>query len=254
MTQLMRRLPPGRKPTGPVVIDWAHPLTRGLISYSLVEAGGERELVGDSRVTTYGTTVQQVQPEGHIKEFGNTDSDYDSTASVDGDLDIDSGAKITFFCHGTVSQNSARQNLLNPYVDNSNYALLRFLSTGDGNGIQGFCRLGDSAVSVFHNSFGGVTIPSDGRQDFKIGWAQDYGAKTGRGAVDMEGTLGYTTNTGSRVNSGLVNAPWITRSGSTGTLAFDGGFYSRAWWTRALTEQELKSMNADPYQFLRSPF
>jgi len=41
-------LEPGRKPVGPVEIDWSHPLTRGLAMFYLLGSGHTRNLVNDT--------------------------------------------------------------------------------------------------------------------------------------------------------------------------------------------------------------
>jgi hypothetical protein len=213
---------PGRKPVGPVEIDWDHPLARGLL---FADIGG-----GDLATSAQPELLLGAARERGDYAFDGTDSkvDYGDLAQVDG------LAKMT-----------AMSSLIN--ADGNNAGVFSKRSdTGNGS-----WQVWDFSGKVFARIYiGGVANSATGTSTRPVGAAYTaglwYDGATLRAIYNngFEGSLsvsGTIDNTSDSVQLGWSFSDAYSLSGSI-QWAFV--------WNRALSSSEVALVHKNPYQFL----
>ena len=231
-------LEPGRKPIGPVKIDWSHPSTRG-VKYFIFWPNGDTALPIPLFDSVGLTPFPSGDPTLRVKRDG---------MAVTGAGNVEAGsidASLSFASAGMYPDFSFMiKTGVNTAID---YGLMGAAVSGlsiwwDTNGGQ--MRLGIFGGSQLWGSQ--VSIPADGL-DYTI---------TGRysvnntadiyidGKPDLSGNPGSNDFSAQTIRaSGINAADGLTRFGRN-------WIYHLCAWDRLLSEAELHSLGVDPYQFL----
>lgn len=230
---------PGRKPTGPVVIDWSHPMTAGLISMPTAVYGGFSDLTNKVSWTTlipqnysvwYG---QQVYSGDNGEPFRSTDSRL---------ITLLQGDQFTIFVNCVYGPTST-----------TNPAIMGWSGADDLVFYPNDSVYSNKQRVFWRNSPIGVS-PLVGGVDGPVG-----------SVVSM--VLTFENLSGTAYQKGYVNGSLIT-SGSAANAArgsvthvefgrwetqgaADAGRISgAAMWDRCLSPAEVGSLSRNPYQFL----
>jgi len=240
---------PGRKPVGPVEIDWSNPLTGGLAAFAIVNADGSiLDLVSGSTFTAVNNS-NSLSTE--FSEKGvythNTNLSY---------VVLDTERKVftdfTLGCAGSldnVSQFDKRLLAAGNSVGDSTFC---GIGTGQGNGtaVRVFWR-NDNAAELSYTSPGGV-IAAEEYAHWSVSARDDSGGsqRNIRLLKNQEyvgqfttGTSGFTTT----VNRFAFHA--VVRSGPSSNS--DSKVWSGWLYGRALSDREVGMLHKDPYQFLK---
>jgi hypothetical protein len=232
---------PGRKPTGPVEIDWDNPLARELASvYLFQESGGDvLELVSRRRATNTGIDFQatvhgwEAVPDNNNDDF--TLSNSDSGLAASSDLTVFTIAKTT-------SSGSGRRLL--QYGPNllGTTGGFYFSHTGTAQGQIGLGTASNFQFVSSGNNFWSTT---------------DYN----KNSVTLRGTTVKFYKDGTLYTDTSIGAARNTNTDKTMTLfERQDNAAGRNWdsncrvvyiWKRALSSAQVASLTRDPYQLLK---
>jgi hypothetical protein len=226
---------PGRKPTGPVTIDWDNPLSKGLKRFYLLGPTFIGDLVSSKTLAFAGTDFPRTHLDGAISFNGTNNYAYHDNgqmadviydgATLIADPKLKSGAADAFhtvYRHevgGTNKIEIIRNSISNKWEFN----ILK--------GSESVCQSIDDSVNGELVTLAG-TYDKTTAKLYKNGILQD----TQTAASGSIGAIGDSMHIGS----------W------EGTADFFDGFLNYAIvYDRALEESEILSLFNDPYQFLK---
>jgi len=237
MTQLLKTLPPGVKPTGPVEIDWNHPLARGLVSFSLLENTNPRDMVRDVNATDGSTVSVRHDGDGQHLHKSNWD---DNGVDLAPNPVTGSQSRTFLLLHKKteVISGTTSSHLLSSGLNSTgNRLTMRYVGTTDEMRLEVQGGGVDSGLSVTLGEIGVSGFRFDGTQlaDFDMFVNGEFAA--------LSGTTTINTSAIDFIISGEIGA-----SGGEGAK---DNIYSMAFWDRALSNAEMLSYYEDPYQFLQ---
>jgi|SRR5210317_740600 len=214
---------PGKKPTGPVEIDWSHPLTNGLVSCRILnQAHRGQDLVFNDDYTITGNPFDNRAPNDFYIDYGVDKLIYGTNpASL-------IGTEYTFIT--SIGRFSASPG--NRFVIGSNNSI---------NYDYGFYSI-DSGLSFFHASGNSINCVT--------GLSSPYDYENA--AVSYDGTNIYAYPSGlseaassltSTYNFGIGN-PWYT---TTNEYKVKHLYI----YDRYMDAEEIRSLFLDPYQILK---
>jgi len=252
-------LEPGRKPSGSLMVDWSHPITKGLKSAVLTPfTGGHtndlvlgqwRKIDGGTSSGTLGATSGLRPVRGEVEIGTNLWFKNDSNKCSSGafprtiladQIYTDDGASENQYLFSSGA--SATGNCFRIRLDRGNSYQLRLEVVG---GFKVFNT--GSLVGTRHMI--GVVLPSEGNNATDcIGYVD--GEEYSAAALQASRVLN-TTSTNLAI---FVSDPEETsNSPSTsgyGSASKPGKLNWVYYWERALSHAEIKSIYRDPYQFL----
>jgi hypothetical protein len=239
---------PGRKPVWPVVIDWRHPLAKGLESFYLCDSEGiMRDVTGRHAVTFSPAPDLASTADGQCLAFDSGSSQYGSAGA-----NCFSGAteKMTL---------SVRCSTVYSGVNKVAFGLGSFQSS-IFRGAYISVAFQKYRYVVDYGPNGAQVTPATNLTIAELGQAREL---TGVSRSDTDHELFMlgdsiatsTQNVGSSfpgdVDSLSMGAS-LVGSPAVGTSFFSGNIYHAAYWRgRALTKSEVKLFSANPYQFLK---
>jgi hypothetical protein len=219
-------LDPGRKPVGPVEIDWDHPLAKKILHYFLHQNSAGIDLATQQRLTVTAPTRR-------------------------GGLAIDSTSN--YMLNSTQPAISAGMSLMHVYTPTVNTTTNRYLS--DFGGSNEFAIIAGYQNNNY-NLFGG-SYPISGNA------SNSQMPMSGVGITDA---LCYTVNSDFTNLTGYVNGiEYVNANPNSGDLEASQGFRIGSSWGggsaaigifdatiifHALTANEVKGITQDPYQVL----
>ena len=235
---------PGKKPTGPMEIDWDNDLTRELMRYWLLDDQGSlKDLVVGEKINLTGAfnTVA-----GDLKFTGNQTTNYLRTETA-----LDAGEDI----YGWPSS-------LAPFDFTLSFKVKFVAQAADRALFQWSYTIGAGNPNVY------IKVDSSGNVDFYSDAAYDLGAVdhenewiniavTGNGSTE---TLTHYIN-GVAVSS-RTSAAWSGSANNQSSLWINNGFADSStmptsWqyflWTRSrcFSDAEIAELHRDPYQILK---
>jgi len=266
-------LEPGRKPVGSVVIDWEHPLARGLIFFNMPGNGPhqyENLAKGQTQLNDNLASASDTVPHDSVSVSGN------NLCGSGGHFDSTNGARSTTGFSSTNGFDITQPHTLaavavKPPNDlvagdlivpvflatDSRYRYSMLVLSGDDNPLQRETRF----IRRFTGSNEvGVSIEE-----------ADNGGLVAGDPIAMVGVLYSSTDIQLFLSNGVSaqstsshsGGPYYLREISVGEGRRDGAAISNypatpngsevllsCAWDRALSESEAKSFNANPYQFL----
>ena len=224
---------PGKKPIGPVVVDWSHPITRAL-SVCLVPMGGICSNLADASQQSVVTEGTQSGP-----KIVFNGSQY-AVVPVD---HIAAGTDRTLMFFSDF-QEAGADAWAGVFTMPNN--------SGAGNWFGCFQRTSSSSA---------LTVYAD-NQTFNVGTFSDYPAGTVKTAIYTDSTRRVSTyadtdTIADNVAKGTGGRNAISPDPTLHLNASRGGgargvqdFYAAFVWARALRDAERFSMTRNPYQFL----
>ena len=221
---------PGVKPTGPVVIDWGHPLARGLVSCVLPDASHQSDLVS-------GATITQSTNSAY------THNTVERTAGSGGDITYKAITSVQSDAYSSFSIYRPDTLILRACIwawgD-------RALAAGYGDPSQVFAYTRAAGANYLWETTAGFFVAGE---IIHVGFSYDDGDNT-KGGFYKNGSLdGEHKRSGSYTLS--PSDEIIVLSTGQEVVDADGGLYLNCiWHDRILTAKEHESLSRDPYQFL----
>ena len=214
-----------QRPTGPMVVDWSNPITRGLVSVHIAGHSGGWAVNGASLIAS---------PVGLSEKYVSASSNYLSAPlAVTYPLTMFALHRQTSLGVNraliSVGNSSTGRHVL--YFGTANQ-LLVFSGSSPG-------QWGSSSASVFYSDTSsyhmamGVVRSSSNRQGYYDG-VSPFGANTGVDTVAASNTV-------------ALGASWLSGGPSAG-LYWPGEIALAGVFNRDLSDQEIKSLSDNPWQ------
>lgn len=224
---------PGVKPTGPVVIDWDHPLAKGLTRCILPALMGDIDLVTEKipiRSGTYSYDANKL----NFDSSGDGVFEYGATANV-------AGTGIRTILTIAATNHATAEFVAIGCFNSSSGGEFFILSLDQNGGFRYFVREGGNAADLKTGS-AGVT---EGVKYTILG--------VSRSSTDHElfiDGLSVETSSNSSIPDDLDKTSLGAWQDSSPTYTGLGSVWAGLIWTRALTDTEIQSISRDPYSFL----
>ena len=236
---------PGRKPVGPVQVDWSNPLAKGLIVCLASSVSATVEQSSNKTIDWYfqgdgaGYPLYPVD-RALVYDLGQ-EGQYFSTANVDVP-DVNDISELTFFMRGFPNSISGRVWPFAPstrtvFFSSSGTITYRLQSNVGGVGQQ---RV--TLQSVADYDADAAYVPAT---DYPIDHGFTYSSND-QIRMYAEGREVYEVACGSRAVSSPVIFGSSSTTGGSGTVFVECLYVFR----RRLSSQEWASLSVDPYQFL----
>lgn len=232
---------PGRKPVGNVVVDWEHPLARGLVNFMPLQGYGLEILHGAHDGSLISNRSNRMVPIGTDYTFKGgklsmNQSGVDTKLESENDIGatIDISAQDHTFCVSAFNISWTSQG-------SSLNCLMALSSVSKGSVIIGY----DSALAPWILS-GGTSLQATGES---IEGVTVFSVKDGVGTLYLNGVpYGTTVSVGGQdpTVGGKVYIAGYDGTSRDAKADFD-------WcsiYQRALSAEEIKSLYRNPYQFL----
>lgn len=220
------------QPQEAVEVDWANPLASGLVHATV--GNNLTNLAGPPLTPTFGTT--------ELAGWGGpTPGIVFNNSVVEGGISPSfRGVFTTGLCLHTPASLNASGRLLMGAFTNEDSSNCRFevsataLTAGYRN------ALNESAFST------GIITP-------QVGQTYMHGGRWTADAVELwvDGQLIATTTAGG--NGQIRNRVSLGGDPTYGGFAYIGTVHLSLWWNRALTDDEIRSVSANPWQLFRAP-
>jgi hypothetical protein len=232
---------PDRKPVGPVQIDWSNPLTNGLVALPMATGRGLLDPVG--RANWVANRPQNIQAfKSDFIASPDTDHAYDTATPVVRDLPEQ--PEFTVVC---IAYSQGPPGTPNPAVAgwSGSDDMIFYVNSSSNNT--------NTARIFWRNCPGGPQILDAGNGFVGLGVRVSFGVrfKTSSGTAYTDGfEQGIIENSQSATDSGRGTfsrfefGRWLTQRADRGGLSIV------SMWERALSDAEIQSVSADPYQFL----
>lgn len=224
---------PGKKPTGPVTIDWSHPLARGLVGMWSPSGGRRNEIVT-------GESVELIGDAYYLPESYHLDGVSDFIEGA--------GPVVTEFPLTMIVRFYPR--------DAATYAGLFGLhnSTSTGNWFQLSTYTGGGVI-VYHRyltSSGGFAETTNTVNVNEWNWAMaTFTSNTERRAVLNHDFSGAATNTDDRANPVGIDVVGIgCYRDSSPSSPLDGMISDVFLFNRVISDAEYLEISRNPYQIL----
>ena len=243
-------LVPGKKPVGPVKIDWNHILSKDLAAYWLFQSGHPRDMVGNN----HGTYYADVKPNSHQggSRYCPVSTDEGSALEITDNTVFrpDSNGMTAIVDFEIFTMNTATIGLLNRYqgVPSAVRSWLFGLTAG-GNLIGAFSTNG--TYQGANNVNGSATVSINNRYVAAMTWKPSTATLYLNGVQD-----GINTSSASSLHTGstplYIGGPQYSPRGigsAQNSLLF-GHVYSASFYRRVLSTAEIYSLYHDRYQFL----
>jgi hypothetical protein len=222
---------PGRKPIGPVEINWQHSLSQGLIrAYLLPGVAEQRDLVIGTRIS--GTTLSE---EGKSK-FNGTNQVFQESDTLSADLNVTNISVASRF-------------RLDSGTDANYYVAQRYDSTDtDGWWIK---RDVTTDKWEFTVKVAGSGTPAKSLNTSVQGeWVQMVGTYNGTSTNSYINGESIEIQVDVLGNMDIITEPLYIGANVTSNY-FNGLIDYLFIWDRPLSNVEIQSFNTDPYQFLK---
>lgn len=243
--------PPFRYPTKPPAgtpINWSHPITNGLVAYWPFNegAGAPRDIAHNRNHTAITGNITWVQgPGGLGMDFPNagTGTDYLSVTT-----------------EGLASLTNTVTLMAIVEPDSLNFYQAILETRGGGAGLEGIIISGDAATPVtaaWDNTFDEYDFASG--LTLTIGKVYIVGASITPANITVYvgqfgGSFGSAVNNVDTNSVRDLNNPWyFGRDPLDVTEEWDGRIYGAAFWERPLSENEWRTLHANPYALFARP-
>jgi Concanavalin A-like lectin/glucanases superfamily len=229
-----------RQPQDYTEVNWENPVTAGLL---LLTNGEHRSnLAGAPEITTAGSLPRGVGQSGVGLSFNNNTNNY-LTAPYS--ASAPSGTGLAWF-HLPTAASGSNRGIVGIYRT----------SGGSPGGDASYLTLDAagtfSAFSTDNNNFiaASTAVPAFNRDYVLAGTFLSGGGRS----LWLDGEKVATEGT-ARTPAGITTALVGVYSDGAGARSspFTGTIYMSAWWTRVLTDEEVRSVSKNPQQLLRSP-
>jgi hypothetical protein len=222
---------PGRKPTGPVEIDWEHPLTEKLKGVYLFQPGARNynHVTKRFEIETWDTAPKYVA--GGIEQV-NTDDDYLIKPVETPDQTLGLSAYISVY-NSAASQTGYTQPLYfdDKFVYSWNHAVAAFRNAWSAQDSIGYITAQGTSAAGYLETLGTFKA-GNALRCYEQNALQNEEVSTGSAATITTGQNSFISPLGS-INDGFV-----------------GPIFCIMYWERELSASEAIAFLADPYQFL----
>lgn len=230
---------PGRKPVGPVKIDWSHPLARGLCKVYLprVSGGNIINVVNGAKENFIHT--------GTAKVIGGTEGEVAFIERSAGQIQLSpvgampAGTVFFRLAHREIAIGGGNTRSWFTHADYANNHRIYMSMYGNGGAVAS--RLGGSAQVQSADGFlTANTVYSD---------CMTWGAVTTNSKRYVNGNVASTFNRGSEVPGSTTDDTFLGYK-TDGGIASSSNIFACFMWLRQLSDSEVVSISSDPYQFL----
>lgn len=242
---LMPELLLGRKPVGPVVIDWDHPQARGLVMFT--SPNFKKDMVSGNYINLRGNISIDVGSKG--KQLSSTDTSDNSGYFSGSPKLYRITNKVTLFWYGRIDALASYAGLVSIPSFNNQWAA-PYASLG-------LHRSSTTNIKI-HYAIGSTPKSAEFAPDFDTGegfYLATINTSTGAAVLYKNGVqIDTATGTGTgSINWNTNNDVVINCSDRYGydTSALDGSCYIAGIYNRILSAFEVNSFNKNPYQFLK---
>ena len=242
---IIRKIPWTKKPPANTGIDWANPLSKGLVGvFPFWEAGGQPRNIIDNSITALdeGDPSWAVNRDGITRDYDNTDSDS-LAVSTTSKLRTIGACTLFFKGYNREAQASSAFN-----------GLAGLRPSGAGGVPWAYNFRQNSALMQFHWRAGGgfaiatatTNLPTD--DYFSITCTRPVLATSGK--IYKDGLLLNETTGLSAPTAGTANLA-IGQTIETGSENWDGQMNLFCIWDRELSESEVLTLEHNPYQIFQ---
>ena len=231
---------PGKKPLGPVEVDWNHKYSKGLTFVAVINQGKVVDLISGESGTPTGTPVFGVGRDGKKVAFDPggpftfPNISKANTKFNDG-FTKDNGFSVAIGLQTTIAQ--ARVIL-----EKGTTEQIVVQETGSGNLLWQTTVSGISSLSTF--------AISDGLPHNCVFTAKDIGTSLTRHKIFIDGELDVSESRSYEMPAPNTN-DFVVGARAGGSSPLEGDIYYLFIWDHELEDNVARELTADPYQILK---
>lgn len=236
---------PGRKPVGPVEIDWTHPLSKSLVFCCVLTPTGTFDLVSGKQLSYSGTHTPGSRGGEMMWVFDGASDNFqlDQPPNM-----ADMGGSMTVLWRGALDTVTSKVHVFagcHATTNGSSNNYFDFRTDSSGNAV---CVRADSAGYAIND---GPQLTANAL--LTVTYKVTGGTSTaGTFCVNGKSTAAsISTDTSSNGTPSTTEPIWIGQRRDSGSICLQGGMSMVAGWSRELTDTENESVTLNPFQFLK---